>query len=567
MIQAFLVRFSQAILAAICGFLMVGFCLTKSLAGPPGEAFLSANARVFFHDVMEPAGQLRAPDDPQNFHYVRAGETIAKTSAGTKKRLFAVSLFSLFFGAIGGLLTWHLTAGRAGSKKEKYELGARLLTAKEIKRKIAKTMRKNEVAHAISFGGVPVPRELEALSFAVLGSPGSGKSLAINAQLETIRRRGEKAIVFDAGGEAMSGWASAGDSLLNPLDARSELWSPFAEMNNEWDSAAVAAALIGEAESPDEKQWIGHAATVLTAIIERLWRRGNPNNGDLLHYATLAESETIRELIEGHAAAAYFIDGNERFLASILATIGGRLASFEWLDSKAGKDGFSVSKWATSAEAGWLWLPYREDHSRLLKPIRRCAAEILATALLSQETQLSRRIWIVADEFASLGKVEKLLDLASKGRKKGACLIVGIQTVAQLEAIWERTGRDLLKNCLQTVLALRSADGSTSKFLEQDFGETEFTRQEKSTTKADGKRSESSSVRHVREALIMASQFQSLPPRTGFLRIAGMDACEITLPIVSGPRRLNPFVPRAAPTPAARSKEGLDELAKILGGE
>lgn len=563
-----LVRLAQACVTFLIVFLVAGYSLIKALTGTDGEAFLDAKAQVFFYENVLPAPELRQANDPQKIRYWQAVNTIEKSSTRTRKRLSAALLFALVPAGPAGFLVWHLMVGRARSRKQKFEFGARLLTAKELKRKVAKQMRKDEREAAICFGGVPVPRELESLSFAILGSPGSGKSLAINGQLETIRRRAEKAIIFDAGGEAMSGWAAQNDFILNPLDARSESWSPFAEMSDEWDSATVAAALIGEAENADEKQWIGHATTVLTAIIERLWRRGTPTNGDLIRFATLATPEEIRRLIEGHSAASYFMAGNEKFLAGILATIGGRLTSFQWLDQKAGTKGFSVSKWAKSDEKGWLWIPYREDQARLLKPIRRCAAEILATALLSQETKLSKRIWVVADEFASLGKVEKLLDLASKGRKKGACLIVGIQTTAQLEAIWEKTGRDLLKNCLQTVVALRASDGSTAKFLEQDFGETEFKRAEESSTKLDGKRSEGESVRHVRQALIMASQFQGLPPRTGYLRIAGMDVCQVTLSIVEGPRTVIPFVPRPAPPPLpSRTKEGFDELSNYLKGE
>ncbi len=563
----FLIRLAQASVTAMLIFLVAGYGLTIALTGSAGEAFLGAKAQIFFYENILPAPELREANDPQKIRYWRAINTIETTTTRTRKRLSAALLFALIPAGPAGLLAWHLTVGSAGSRKQKYELGARLLTAKEVRLKVEKQMRNSELEDAICFGGIPVPRELESLSFAILGSPGSGKSLAINGLLETIRRRGEKAIVFDAGGEAMSGWAATGDSILNPLDSRSESWSPFAEMSDEWDAAAVAAALIGEAENEAERDWIGHAANVLTAIIERLWRRGNPINGDLIRFAALGTPDEVKKLIHGHPAASYFMEGNERFRGSIVAMIGGRLTSFQWLDQKAGRDGFSVSEWATSDGNGWLWVPYREDQTRLLKPIRRCAAEILATALLSQETQLSRRIWIIADEFASLGKVEKLLDLASKGRKKGACLIVGIQTTSQLKAIWGDTGRDLLKNCLQTVIALRTSDGETAKFLEKDFGETEFTRADKSTSKSEGRRSESSSVRHVRQALIMASQFQTLPPRTGFLRIAGMDACQVTLPIVEGPRKVAPFIPRPAPPPpSARRKEGLDELSKIHGG-
>ena len=55
----------------------------------------------------------------------------------------------------------------------------------------------------------------------ITGATGAGKSQTIQGTLDTIRGRGDAAILTDIGSEALKGFGQSGDWLLNPLDARS----------------------------------------------------------------------------------------------------------------------------------------------------------------------------------------------------------------------------------------------------------------------------------------------------------------------------------------------------------
>jgi hypothetical protein len=83
--------------------------------------------------------------------------------------------------------------------------------------------------HRLRIGGVAFPRKLESLHLLITGATGAGKSQTIQGTLDAIRGRGDGAILTDIGSEALKGFGQTGDWILNPLDARSVPWSPFAD--------------------------------------------------------------------------------------------------------------------------------------------------------------------------------------------------------------------------------------------------------------------------------------------------------------------------------------------------
>ena len=98
--------------------------------------------------------------------------------------------------------------------------------------------------HRLRIGGVALPRALESLHLLITGATGAGKSQTIHGTLATLRARGDTAIITDIGGEALRGFGQAGDMLLNPLDARSVSWSPFAELDSPSDADRLAKSMI-----------------------------------------------------------------------------------------------------------------------------------------------------------------------------------------------------------------------------------------------------------------------------------------------------------------------------------
>lgn len=487
----------------------------------------------------------------------------------------------LAFG-IGAFICWGVLQINAESG-DKHFAGAQIVDAKKI---VKKTRSDDDLQ--LQIGGVPIPRELENLNFAFAGSPGSGKSQAINGNLSTLRRRGDRVLMADAGGEALAGWMEPGDVILTPLDERATPWSPWAEFEGAWDAETVALSIIGEGGEGDSKEWNTYAANLLAAIFEVLWERGETTNGDLLYWSTAAAPQELAEMLAGQPVARFFAPGSERMLSSILGIIGSAMQPFRRLDPAAGREAFSLRHWCADPDAKhWVWFPYREDQSAALKPLLRGIFESAAVGLLSQPSQVGRRIFFVVDEFASLGRVSKMLDLSTKGRKYGACIFAGFQSISQIEMLYGQSGRNIIKNCLQSLLALNTADAATCKWLSEEFGETEILREKTSenegvnTGSGIGQSSSSSgtstTVEHVRQALILPSEFKGLETLTGVLQLRGYPAAVVRIAPAVPPHKNPPFVaakprPKVDPKKLAEAKAEAEKLvgftvSAVVGGQ
>lgn len=401
----------------------------------------------------------------------------------------------------------------------------------------------------LTIGGIPVPEDVEPLGFVAIGSPGSGKSQMINKLLTQIRVRKESLLVADVGGEAMAGIFKEGDLILNPLDERSLTWSPFAEIAAGVPTYQLAAAIIPSYEGKD-KQWTDYAQNILTAILDYLLAKGLTENHHLTYFINAASEAELKSACEGTSAARLFEQGASGMKGSAMGILATAARSLTALNPSGDESGFSVKKWVESDPSGVaLWLPYREDQSQLLYPLICSWMSIATQTLLGLETKLDRRFWLVADEFSSLGKVNDIEKLLTKGRKKGVGCAFGIQTVAQIIKNYGQHGSQEILACLQNWVGFRSVDAQTAETLEKLAGKHQFEREEVSKSKKEGflsagDTSVTKATRHVTESLILASEFQNLQTRNGFLKLAGdYPITKIEVPIVE----LKPVIPAFVP--------------------
>lgn len=395
---------------------------------------------------------------------------------------------------------------------------------------------------ALVVGKVRWPKKLEPLHLLVTGAPGTGKSQAIHGVLDALRRRGDLAILTDIGGEALSRFGANGDVLLNPLDARSVAWSPFAEMDSATDADRIAKSMIPD-QSGKDSEWIGYSQTLISAVLQRLWEHDKASNGALLYMLTAAPPEEIQSLVQGLPAQALFQPGAERMLGSVRGIVGTYLAPYGYLPKDAGPQSWSIRRYLREGR-GWLWLPYREDQRAALRPLLATWLGEVINTMLSSPPDLNRRRWLLLDEVASLGCVQGMSDALTKGRKHGLCAILGLQSVAQLRSAYGDDGAQTLLSCLSSQLILRANDPETAKYTSEHLGQCEL---ERTSFTHGGKQGPTRTrVRHI-EDLVLPSQIQVLTDRRGYLRLAGQNRVRcVKIPLVKRAPSIEPFVPRAS---------------------
>lgn len=417
---------------------------------------------------------------------------------------------------------YYLADKRGFKSEETHNRGARVSSSSEVKRMVNKVKDKGD----LDIGGINLPLGVEPYHFLIAGSTGSGKSVAITNLLDKIRLRGDTALIVDSGGEFLTRyWHPPTDHILNPFDDRCAPWSPTAEMEGPWDAEALAKSIIpnGTGES---KEWNSYAQTFLTSCMQALWSQNKTSLKDLMWATQGANMKELGDLLRGTPAQAQLV--SEKTFGSIRTIATNYLACYNYLAES--KDAFSITKFIKSGEGGFLYLTYRDDQLDSLRNLISCALDIAARAILSLPADPNRRVWLIIDEFASIGKVQSIEAVATKARKMGGCLLIGLQSVAQLKDRYGDNAAQTILSCLSTWLVLRCADADTAEYMSRYIGEEQVTRSSEGQSTSDSGKSRSLSEQVANQRVVMASEIQQLANLEGFLKIAGhYPVCNIKL--------------------------------------
>lgn len=528
-----------AAMAVGAGAALMALLLTwRKLASEAGD--WSVVGRLLLHGVFMTilgAGALFAePLVPANETYRGAGVLLACLGAG------------LIFPVLRGL---GLTFVRP---RERIEKGSELVTAE----KVAKLVKRDGKAR-IRLGGIPIPQKSEPVHFMMLGGTGSGKSVAINQLLSRAYDDGDVIIVVDSGGDFASRYYDPKrDFILNPFDSRSVPWNPLVEMDSPYDAEALSRSIIpsGTGES---KEWNAYAQTFLGACLTVLRRQRRLAISDLMYLVQEAPIEELVPLLAGTAAAAQLT--SEKTFGSIRVIATNYMSAYAYLpDAREGAPPFSVKQFVSRGKSGALFITYRDDQLDSLQNLIACAVDVASRTVLSLPPDPRRRVWLVVDEFASIGKIQSIESFAAKARKCGGCLVVGLQSVSQLfdpNRYGEHGGQTLLAN-LGTWLVLRCSDADTAEYMSRYLGDQRVTRHSLSLSQQNrGGDSRSANEQVSVQRTVMPAELQELAPLTGFLRVAGgYPVAPVKLTInKSRQARVSGYAPREFDSePAARSR-------------
>ena len=173
----------------------------------------------------------------------------------------------------------------------------------------------------VTLAGLPLSREDETMHVAVIGATGSGKSTALRALMADALRRGDRQVVADPEGAAMSAFFAAGDILLNPFDRRCARWDLLAEIERPSDYAFLAQSLLPHLGVGEHDQWITYAQQLLAAALENWVNARLGSSSEFITTLATATIDELKALCADTPAARYFEKGGERMLASILGTL------------------------------------------------------------------------------------------------------------------------------------------------------------------------------------------------------------------------------------------------------
>ncbi|HUL18298.1 MAG TPA: type IV secretion system DNA-binding domain-containing protein, partial [Steroidobacteraceae bacterium] len=414
---------------------------------------------------------------------------------------------------------------RRRGRPDLYKRGARVLTGRGARRAVRR--RRRGAVSGITLAGVPIAAAEECRHFKLIGTTGTGKSTAIAALLQGALQRGDRAVIADADG----GYATRfyeprrGDTILNPFDARSAKWDPFAEVAAVWDVEQLASGLIPSCEDSSGREWRGYARTFLSAVMRRCCEQGRSDARELWRLLTVAPAAELRPLVTGTPAQPFLEPENARMFGSLRAVAASATAAFEYVQAQRARP-FSVRRWVHSG-SGVLFLPYGATQIAALRTI---LATWVRLAIFEAMTRPGhdQRLWFIVDELDSLGAIEGLKDALARLRKFGGRCVLGFQSVAQVSATYGASeAQTIVENCGNTLIlrCAGSEHGGTSQFAARLIGEREVIRRHTARGR-EGLFSRSSrasvnvSEQHLIESAVLAAELEQLPDLTGYLKTA-----------------------------------------------
>ena len=461
-----------------------------------------------------------------------AAASVSGLTAGPLELLGHVPGLSLFawgvatsvlvvLSAIGG----HFLASVMGKHKDmkpgEVMRGAQLSTADRWQKRTQRMQAKD--AGVISLAGLAIDRADEAKHFLLMGTTGTGKSVAIRELLRGAAARGDRAIIADPDGGFLSRFydAARGDIILNPFDARSASWDMMGEVPNDFAAEQLAASLIPSPGGTADATWAARSRTLLTAILRR-GRQSGITTREVYRLFAVADRTELRTMLAGTAAEPFLAEGATRLFDSVRSSSGDAMSALEYAADGNGVP-FSLTEWASNPnDLRWVFLPYRADQIAALKSLIGPWMRLAIFATMSRPEGDIAPTWFVADELDAIGKIEGLDDALQRMRKFGGRCVLGFQTIGKVRALYgDGAAAALIENC-STRLILRCAGGdnaSTARFASSLIGQQVFMQQSTNQGDSPGGKSYGSSLSAHTEDAVLPSEIERLPDLSGYLKV------------------------------------------------
>jgi len=338
----------------------------------------------------------------------------------------------------------------------------------------------------------------------VIGSTGSGKSRRIiMPSVWAIGNAGESMIISDPKGEIYEhtfswlkekGYRVILFDLLEPM--RGKRWNPLSQIAYKYEAGNVeeatreaweignilawaygggqdpiwpqaeesliaALCLATVIEAPEGAKNMTSAYRMLTQLGMRggenldMWLENMPHNHPArMAYGTasLSESRTRSSIYTGTAA-------HLRLFAD---------PSIAWLTSKSDFDLGAAGRQKTAI---FLLMPDEAGARRHIASlfINQTYA-ILSGVARKEGGRLPVPVWFILDEFGNIGKIPNIAEKLTVARSRNMRFVLAVQSIAQLEHVYDRKTAEIITGNCDTWLYLRTTDTNTAREISQKTG-------------------------------------------------------------------------------------------------
>jgi hypothetical protein len=450
--------------------------------------------------------------------------------------------FILLLGCLGSFAS--LLGDAPAQDSGIHHRGRRLISFTEA-RTLA-TQLKAEDDPGLSWGMLNLPSEVATTHFLVTGATGSGKTITLRLLMQSVLTKIGKgqdcrALVYDAKQDITS--ILAGMDLqcpvvtLNPFDKRSAAWDMARDITGPATAQQVASILIPENRHESQPFFSDAARHLLTGVLITFIKSA-PEKWTLRDVVLAMRNkdrlkQVLSTLPDTSDLLEYFT--NDNTAQNILSTLQSRMQRYEFIAAawdKASKK-ISLRDWI---DGEFILILGNDEATRTaLDAINQVIFKRLTELILALPESATRRNWIFLDEVREAGELDGLGRLLTKGRSKGACVVLGFQDIDGLRDVYGTEVANEIAGLCSNKAILRTDSPSTAEWASKLFGEREVLETRQSSSESKGKNSQpgrivsgsnsgkSSSTQEQlnKREVVMASEFMDMLPTTPVNGLSG----------------------------------------------
>ncbi|NCP62688.1 MAG: type IV secretion system DNA-binding domain-containing protein [Alphaproteobacteria bacterium] len=415
------------------------------------------------------------------------------------------------------MLFWGLKGRK--SLKSKRLRGQRLVSSFRLKWMI-KLRRK---ASHLKVEKLPLIKNSETKHILAVGTTGSGKTNLYNDLLPQIAKEKQRSFVIDTTGDMISKYYNPdrGDVILNPFDGRSAKWDIIHECSHEYQFDHLAKSIVPKNGEHSDPLWQNGSAKLFSVGLQKAQQRDiSPKE---LHRILIKSSlKEFGAFFWGTDAYPFADPAGERTTLSFRSTLSSSVQFLKHLGK--GEKSFSLSDWIRDeSKENWIFVTANEDMLHTLNPLIAAVFNSASTFLMSQSESKERCVWFIMDELPAIQKLQSLQALLSKGRKYGACLFAGLQSMSQFDEIYGHNGSKTILNLFNTKFFFRSEESKACEQISKWLGEEEIEEAKESLSYGAHQMRDGISLNQQksRRRLVLPTEVAQLPDLTCYLKFPG----------------------------------------------
>lgn len=415
--------------------------------------------------------------------------------------------------------------------------GAQITSTKQLVRQLRKAQ--GESQSGLFAEPILIPHEYETRHILIAGSTGTGKSVILCQFIKSVYQ--QKMLIYDRKGELYAKFGNKKDILWNPYDSRFCGWSIFNEFELYQGLTQIpeelvnlANSLFSTSASNKNKTFYDGAASIFKSGCCYLKINNMTTNQELSDFFNSGASyikSAIGTLPKGLQEGMAFLIGEGDVVASFMSCLVERTKSFQ---SLVGQDGdLSIREWIKNPQKGRLFLSTAGENDTIYQPILTMLIDIIGGEIRAMSEKPQRRIYLFLDELSSLPPLKTLKMLLREGRSKGACCILGTQTMAAIEGKYGKADSADIFGLCNSLFIFRTNEPGQAEYFAKALGNVERIKLRQSSGKThkgllgESTSSDNEAEQNITENLFLAGELQSLPVGQAVVKIAHFPVAKV----------------------------------------